>query len=209
MKRVPVLSHVRVRAWTREPRFTFLDYPRPGQTAELLGVEEVCIRDGDGKVLARRSNPRAWFRGRRHWFKWDSLAFVYFAGYATWNYLVTPFLFLREDVECVEMEGVPAGSGYWSRFQVTFPKEIPTHCRTQIFCFDETRLLRRLDYTAEVVGRWARAAHLCDRYRDFDGLRIPTRRRVRPLLLGDRPLPRPTLVALDVHHVRAVEAASS
>jgi hypothetical protein len=29
------------------------------------------------------------------------------------------------------------------------------------------------------------AAHLCEEYRTFDGIRAPTRRRVVPLLLGD------------------------
>ena len=40
--------------------------------------------------------------------------------------------------------------------------------------------------------------------RDFDGLRIPTRRRVYPLLAGSEPIRFPTLVAIDIHHLRAV-----
>jgi hypothetical protein len=89
--------------------------------------------------------------------------------------------------------------------QVTFPTDIPTHCRKQVFYVDESRHLRRLDYTAEVVGRWAHAAHLCENYRNFGGLKAPTRRRVRPILFGSRPLPAPTLVAIEVHNIRAVE----
>lgn len=52
-----------------------------------------------------------------------------------------------------------------------------------------------------VVGGWARAAHLCDEYRDFGGFKAPTRRRVRPLLFGDRPLPGPTLVEIEIHGI--------
>jgi hypothetical protein len=88
--------------------------------------------------------------------------------------------------------------------QVTFPADVPTHPRHQIFYFDDDRLLRRIDYTAEVVGGWALAAHLCEEYRTFDGLKAPTRRRVLPLLFGHNPLPGPTLVELEVHQIRPV-----
>ena len=73
--------------------------------------------------------------------------------------------------------------------------------RTQTFYCDKHKLLRRLDYTAEVVGHWAHAAHLCNEYRDFSGLKIPTHRRVRPLLFN-RILHGPTLVALEIHDVQ-------
>jgi hypothetical protein len=94
------------------------------------------------------------------------------------------------------------------RLRVTFPSALPTHCATQDFFFDEQHRLRRLDYVAEVVGGWARAAHLCEEYRDFDGFRAPTRRRVFPLLAGDRPFPFPTLVAIDIHAIRLIPNAT-
>jgi hypothetical protein len=59
--------------------------------------------------------------------------------------------------------------------------------------------LRRHDYTAEVVGDWASAIHLCEDYRQFGGLWMPTKRRVYPKGLFNRPLPLPTLVAIDIH----------
>jgi hypothetical protein len=132
---------------------------------------------------------------------------VYFGGYATWNYLVVPFLFLRQGFTFKTLEPLPGMPGSWSRLQVTFPSGIPTHCEKQVFYFDESRHLRRLDYTAEVLGSWAHAAHLCEDYKDFEGLKAPTRRRVRPLLLGNKPLPGPTLVALEVHNIRPVPAS--
>jgi hypothetical protein len=89
---------------------------------------------------------------------------------------------------------------------VTFPDDIPTHSRRQIFYFDDQRLLRRLDYTAEVVGGWAHAAHLCREYRAFGGLKAPTRRRVLPLPFGRTPLPGPTLVELEVHSITPLPA---
>ena len=38
----------------------------------------------------------------------------------------------------------------------------------------------------------------------FNGIKAPSRRRVRPILMADRPLPGPILVALDIHHIQPV-----
>jgi len=195
------LSHVRVRAFAREPVFTFFDFPNKGQTSELVGDQEVTIRDSDGRIAARRERPRSAFRGLRRQFVWDDLDFIYFAGYATWNYLTTPFLFLRPGFEFELLSPVTRDSASWSRLRVTFPDDIPTHSRTQLCYFDQDRYLRRLDYTASVVGQWAHGAHFCHGYRTFDEIKAPTSRRVRPLILGTYLLAWPTLVALDIHNI--------
>lgn len=201
-KRRPVLDCVRMRASTKEPKFTFLDFPKSGQTAELIGSGEVRILDSNGAVVARREDPRKAFRGIRRLFSWDELDFIYFAGYATWNYLTTPFLLARKGFVLEVLEPLPGALGNLTRVKATFPDDIPTHSREQIFYFDAQRLLRRLDYTAEIVGGWAHAAHLCEEYRSFGGLKAPTRRRVFPLLFGHKPMPWPMLVAIDVHNIR-------
>jgi hypothetical protein len=203
-KRRPVLRRVRVRALTSEPRFTFFDFPKPGQTAELIGNDEVRILDSKGKVVAQRRNPRSAFHGIRRQFAWDDLDFTYFGGYATWNYLTTPFMLVRKGFLVEALEPLPGTLEQFTRLRVTFPADIPTHSRQQIFYFDDQRLLHRLDYTAEVVGGWAHAAHLCYDYRTFDRLKAPTRRRVLPLLFGHRPLPGPALVELEVHDITPV-----
>jgi hypothetical protein len=206
LKHVPVMKRVRVRALTREPRFTFFDFPRQGYNGEYRGDEEVVMVDGGGNVVERRTQPRRYFSEMRRMFSWDALDFVYFGGYATWNYLTTPFLFLRDGFTFEEMGSFPDPSGPLTRLRVTFPEEIPTHSRMQTFYFDGKGLLRRLDYTAEVIGGWAHAAHLCDQYKEFGPLRFPTRRRVRPIMAGDKPLPWPTLVAIDVHEIHLIPA---
>jgi hypothetical protein len=203
-KRRPVLRRVRMQAATGEPRFTFFNFPNQGQSAELIGNGEVRILDSNGAVVARRENPRPAFRGLRRQFVWDELDFIYFGGYATWNYLTTPFLLVRKGFAVEALEPHPGALQHLIRLQVTFPDHIPTHSRQQVFYFDDQRLLRRLDYTAEVVGHWAHAAHLCERYRTFDRLKAATRRSVRPLLFGTAPLPGPTLVELQVHDIRPV-----
>jgi len=203
-KRRPVLRRVRMRAYTYEPRFTFFDFPKPGLTAELLANSRVHILDRDGTVIAQRDNPRAAFHGIRHLFAWDDLDFIYFAGYATWNYLTTPFMLMRKGFIIEALEPVDGALGKFTRLQVTFPADFPTHSRKQIFYFDDNHLLRRLDYTAEVVGGWAHAANLCEEYRTFGKLKVPVKRRVLPLLFGLKPLPGPTLVELEVHDVRPI-----
>jgi hypothetical protein len=208
-KRRPALRHVRMRAWTREPRFALYDYPMGGQAAELIGTNEVRISDENGTMLHRRTDPRSAFRSFRHLLSWDDLDFIYFAGYATWNYLTAPFLLVRPGFIVTELGPGSGSLASLRRLQVTFPEDIPTHCRQQLFYFDEQFLLRRLDYTAEVVGGWAHAAHLCDEYRTFDGLKVPTKRTVLPLPFGARPLPGPKLVSIEVHDLKPVAGRSA
>ncbi|HTG00990.1 MAG TPA: hypothetical protein VK654_10450 [Nitrospirota bacterium] len=203
-KQRPKLDHVRMRAWAHEPRFAFYDFPRSGQRAELIGTNEVRISDERGTVLSRRKNPRDAFRTFRHLFSWDDLDFTYFAGYATWNYIVTPFLLDYPGFIIRETAPGPGALSSLHRLEATFPDTIPSHNRDQVFYFDEQYLLRRLDYTAEVVGGWAHAAHLCDAYQTFDGIKAPTKRMVLPLFFGKGPMPGPALVAIDVHELRPV-----
>ena len=51
------------------------------------------------------------------------------------------------------------------------------HTRQQTYCFDERGLIRRLDYTVDVLGGSA-AVDYPSEYRAFDGIMVPTRRRV-------------------------------
>jgi len=203
-KRRPILNHVRVTAYAHEPRFVFHDFPSEGLSGELIGDQEVRIVSKDGGIVEKRNDPRAAFKGPRRMFAWDDLDFIYFGGYATWNYLVAPFFFMRDGFHFEWLEPVKASSSVWHRLKVTMPDDLPTHCRNQIFYFDEGWHLQRLDYVAEVVGAWAHAAHFCQEYRDFNGIKAPTRRRVRPILIADKPMPGPILVALDIHHLLPV-----
>lgn len=203
-KRRPVLNHVRITSWCHEPRFAFHDFPAPGLTGELRVNDEVRITNSTGEFIARRTAPRTCFKGLGHFFAWDDLDFIYFGGYATWNYLTTPFLFLRPGFEFELLAPVEGAQGRLARLAATFPADIPTHSRRQVFYFDEQGLLVRLDYTAEVVGGWARAAHFCEDYRDFGGLKAATKRRVWPTFFGSAPLPFPNLVALDIDEIRPV-----
>jgi len=208
LKRRPVLDHVKVTAYAHEPRFVFHGFPSPGLSGELVGAKEVRVVSTDGDIVQKRDNPRSAFKSLSRLLSWDDLDFIYFGGYATWNYLVTPFIFLREGFDFEMLDPVKVSSSFWHRLKATMPDDLPTHSREQIFYFDETWHLRRLDYVAEVVGGWAHAAHFCDNYQDFNGLKAPTRRRVRPILWADKPLPGPILVALDIYSICPVPAST-
>ncbi len=109
-----------------------------------------------------------------------------------------PFLLAHPGVTVTESDRQATGT----RLQVSYPDTIPTHSATQELYFDPSGRLVRHDYTAEVVGSWAKAAHLCRDYRQFGGLWVPTTRRVYPRGPVNRPLPLPLLVAVDIHDVK-------
>ena len=183
---------------TREPRTALVPFPRTG----FRGVFEpdvVRIESMDGAPHEERRVPRRAFRGLRHALRWDYVNVLYFAGYALWNYVTAPFLLMRRGVHSQEIE--PGASGL-RRLAVRFPPDLPTHSPEQVYWFDQRGLIHWLDYTAEVFGRWARAAHHCDGHWQFDGITLATRRRVMPRGPGRRPLPGPTLVWIRLDDIR-------
>ena len=165
----------------------------------------VRIEAAGGEVVAERADPRPEFFGRaglRRNFRWDALDSMYFAGYAMWNYLNTPYLLTREGVETREGEEWRQRGERWRRVEATFPEGFDTHSREQTFYFDHRGLLRRHDYVAEPVGGWAHAAHHCADHVESGGLTFPTRRWVRPIGPGNRSMPFPTMVWIDLGEIR-------
>lgn len=188
---------------TGRPRVVITPYPAPGRRGVFEG-DTVRIETADGRLVAARAGARLAFRRFRRQLWWDRLDALYFAGYALWNYFTTPFLFTRPGFALREGEPWSEAGRTWRRLHVTFPPDVPTHCPEQVFYFDAGGVLQRLDYTAEVFGRWARAAHYCAGHRAFDGLLVPTRRRVHPRAASGRPRPFPTLVWIEVDDVRVI-----
>jgi hypothetical protein len=190
------------RVSTSEPRAVLSPYPDPGKRG-VFERGSVRIESDGGELLAERANARASFGGLRRQLWWDDLDLLYFAGYALWNYVMAPFMFARPGFELEELEPWTENGERWRRLHVAFPDDIDTHSREQDFYFDERGLLRRLDYTAEVFGGWARAAHYCWEHRPFEGLVVPTRRKVFPRRRDNRPRARPTLVWIEFADVTA------
>jgi hypothetical protein len=61
--------------------------------------------------------------------------------------------------------------------KVTFPDHVAAHSKEQTFYFDSDGLLKRHDYTAEVIGA-VPAAHYSAEYQECNGIMVPTKRRV-------------------------------
>jgi hypothetical protein len=196
-----VYRHYRATVDTHRPMVRFK--PFKGHIGAFT-PERVWIASERGEILAERSAPRDTFPSWRRHVAWDRLDVLYFGGYAMWNYLCTPFLWRWRGLELSEGDSWHEAGETWRTLKVHFPKGWPTHSAEQIFYIDSRGRIRRHDYTADVIGPYARAVHYCDRHRMFDGLLFPTRRRVYPRRRNNRALPFPTLIWIDIDHV-AVE----
>ena len=162
------LTDTLARVRTTGQHVELLDWPCAGETAVLTSEE---ARIGD----RRRAEP-LW--GRR----WDELDFLAFGGAAMWTYVSLPFVLA--DWGADELPGC--------RLRFRVPEPIRSHCREQTVHLDESRLIVRHDYVAESFGGWARGVHRSSRFETFDGLPVPTRRRVRLRRFG------PVVVRVDV-----------
>ena len=164
------LTNARCRVLTEGQHVEFLDWPAPGESAILTS---------DEARIGARSRAQPLF-GRR----WDDLDFVAFGGAAMWTYLSLPFVLADWGAE--EMPG--------RRLRFRVPEPIRSHCREQTLHLDESCLIVKHEYVAESFGQRARAMHLSSRFETFDGLPVPTRRRVRLQPFGQ------VVVKVDVSH---------
>lgn len=162
--------------------------------------DKVSLLDESGSTVAERAQPRRMFSRPDRMVRWDRLDLLYFAGYALWNYLSFPFLLRSPGVEL--METGQAGNLDGRRLTARFDDDVPTHSRLQTFHLDRAGLLTRHDYTADVIGRWAKAANLCLASEVVDGLRFYTRRKVYPRLGAEGVSPWPTLVWIELDDIR-------
>jgi len=144
-----------VRPHARET--TLGDFPRPGWRGTWT-PDCVQIRDPEGGLRDERRDPRRHFRGLVNQVYWDKLDILYFAGYALWNYLSFPFLLEEPGVVVTENDASSASP----RLDAVFDASFPTHSARQSFWLDPSRRLVRHDYTADVIGTWATAAHFCE-----------------------------------------------
>ena len=195
--KVDALKDVRFEADTKRELLT-MDYV--GQDKQsVFEPSRVVIQRLNGAVIDARDEPERSFGGHQLETPWDDIHVAYFTGEALWTYLNMPFLytwpgFTTEEIAPIEVDGET-----WRRLKVTFPEHIKSHTREQVACFGPDGLLRRHDFTIDVIGGATGMLYATD-YRTWMGsyphhatrLRLAGRLRARP---------EPLLVAIDMGEI--------
>jgi hypothetical protein len=131
---------------------------------------------------------------------WDEVHVAYFSGEALWTYLNTPFLYTQDRFICEEISSIEVAGETCRRLQVTFPDEVKSHTHRQNFCFGSDGLLRRHDYTVDILGGGT-GLNYASEYREVDGLMFPTKRRVYAYVGDYELVPEPLLVSVDIARI--------
>lgn len=173
----------------------------PGQDKRFVfEPQRIVMERRDGSLIQQRDNPEESFIGQVRETPWDDLHVAYFQGEALWTYLNTPFLYTQPGFATDEIAPVQVGGELWRRLKITFPEKIKSHTREQISCFGPDGLLRRHDYTVDILGG-ATGLNYASDYRDVDGIIIPTKRRIYAYEGDYELVPEPLLVKIDMGEV--------
>jgi hypothetical protein len=159
--------------------------------------QRVALENANGKVIEELLQPRSSFKGHTLETPWSHLQLAYFAGYAMWTYLNTPFLLARPGVESEEIEPWDEAGETWRRLKVRFPADIATHSTEQTLYFDQQGLLKRHDYDVEISGGTP-AAHYVSDLKEFSGIVFPTKRRIFPRQPDGHSASQPLVVSIDL-----------
>jgi len=192
------LKDVRFEADTKRQLLT-MDYV--GQDKQsVFEPSRVVIQRRDGELIDARDEPEGSFGGHQLETPWDDIHLAYFTGEALWTYLNVPFLyswpgFTTEEITPIEVDGET-----WRRLTVTFPEHVKSHTREQISCFGPDGLLRRHDFTIDILGGATGMLYATDN-RNVDGIIIPTTRRGYAWQGDYQRIPEPLLVAIDMGEV--------
>lgn len=197
LKRRPFFKHARLELELDRP---FSKITPIGTDSNITGVLDgihVHLESRMGSVLGVRANARMYFPYRRRLFYWDAMDMAYFANYAFWNYFTLPKLLMNEDIKWIEKAP--------GNLKAFFPDNIPTHCREQEFIFDlSSGLLKQHNYTANVVSKLAKAAHVINAHKMGKTGLFPSERVVTPRNGRGKPLKGPKLIKIEVHDFQLI-----
>jgi hypothetical protein len=180
---------------TREEHLT-VDFPGQDKRA-IFQPDRIVIETARGTLIEARDDPEKSFEGQQRETPWDDIDVTYFVGESLWTYLNTPFLYTHEGFATQEIPSIQVDGEAWRRLKVTFPDNVKSHTREQISCFGPDGLLRRHDYTVDILGG-ATGLNYASDYRDVDGIIVPTKRRVYAYEGDYQLVKEPLLVAIDM-----------
>jgi len=176
-----------------------------GQGRKLIfEPDRVAVETETGDPLFQRLNPRASFEGHLFETPWDELHATYFCSYALWTYLTIPFLYTYPGFFVEEISPWNENGEEWRRLKAIFPDGIATHTKEQVSYFGPDGFLRRHQYTVDVLGA-ARGLNYAYDYRDIDGIKVPTQRRIYGDDGGGHRIPNPVLISIDIREMKFVE----
>lgn len=145
-----LLDDVLLAGDTRVRRLTITPFPRPG---ESLSWEPGAA----GRTTGQQCRVGT------------------FVAEENWHHFVLPFILDDDDVDTEETWPWRENAQIWRALLVTYPDPMVLRSRRQTYYFDDAGLLRRLDYDLNCPGGGP-AVHYPSRYREFDGIMIPTHR---------------------------------
>ncbi|MFM0076737.1 hypothetical protein PQQ86_36935 [Paraburkholderia sediminicola] len=180
---------------THTEQLTITPFSAPDMRSVFV-PDRLTLETFAGEVVESRENPEASFAGQTVETPWDRFHVAYFASEALWTYLTSPFLYTYPGFESEEIEPWHENGEVWRRLKVTFPDYIASHTRTQVTHFGPDGLMRRHDYTVDILGG-AAGANYTTNYREFQGIMMPTTRRIYAYDEAMQKVPEPLLVSLD------------
>ena len=194
-----VLKNIVIKAETKRERLT-MEFPGQDKRT-IFEPDRVVVETIQGETISARDAPKKSFEGQTLETPWDDVHVAYFSGEAMWTYLSIPFLYEQRGFETEELSPIEVEGENWRRLKVTFPANVRSHTRTQISCFGSDGLLRRHDYTVDVLGG-AKALNYASDYRRVDEIVFPVTRRIVAYEGDYQPVKEPVLVAIDMKELR-------
>jgi hypothetical protein len=173
----------------------------PGQDKRFIfEPNRIVMERCDGSLIQTRDDPETSFAGQSRETPWDDLHVAFFQGEALWTYLNIPFLYTQRGFTTEEIESIQVEHEQWRRLKITFPEYVKSHTQVQISCFGPDGLLRRHDYTVDILGG-ATGLNYASGYRDVAGIIVPTQRRVYAYQGNYQPIMEPLLVKIDMAEI--------
>lgn len=180
---------------THEERLTITPFTASDRRITFV-PGRLVLETLDGNVVEQRDDPQASFVGQVRETPWDKFHVAYFASEALWTYLTSPFLYTYPGFETEEIEPWHEDGEEWRRLKVTFPNDVASHTKTQVTHFGPDGLMRRHDYTVDILGG-ATGANYPANYHDVQGLMMPASRRIYAYDDTMQKVHDPVLVSLD------------
>jgi hypothetical protein len=167
---------MRVTVDTREQDVAFEPFLATGQRGRYT-PRRTTVEAVDGALVEALDDPRGSLTAMTPGTPWSAPQMLYFFGYSLWLYHTLPFNLLKPGVEAEEVEPWIEDGETWRGVRIRYPEDFPSHTSEQTHYFDDEGFMRRQDYTVDVRQGLSAAHYLLD-YREFDGLKMPTKRRI-------------------------------